>query len=425
MENKLAEAISPIGDGPAKVGYSIKGLSAEMQADIKQMTLDLKTVKNTPNLFDKWQAPVKFGKWDFLSLLLVTISISNAYKAKDKSRGIRLAEITGALSGIFGFVQGVRATTDLAAIKLIDSKSGKLLYGVQLGKWTTILGGLAYGFGITSSIAKTISAGYDIFKSGNKKAGITLAGEIALTAVNGIGLWESGKVAHAIFNTQKASRAAVWAGNSIRLASMTVRLTLVGIAISAIQLFATVWYNRINLSNYLAWFENSQWGKEKAARTLDESNLQLARVSAKPGAEIKEFGQGRALFLTFPGLTSETLDNAGVNLSAYWKTNLRNNDWKAWTDELAQQWVCLSAAEEPLLIALPLFGPEINAEHGIAIELHYFPIPDATERDILRFQAESFTRVGPLSEVALFKARSVSAYDLTPLTTQHITWKST
>lgn len=171
MENKLAEAISPIGDGPAKVGYSIKGLSAEMQADIKQMTLDLKTVKNTPNLFDKWQAPVKFGKWDFLSLLLVTISISNAYKAKDKSRGIRLAEITGALSGIFGFVQGVRATTDLAAIKLIDSKSGKLLYGVQLGKWTTILGGSLMGLESPVQLRKLFQPDMTFLRAGIKKLG--------------------------------------------------------------------------------------------------------------------------------------------------------------------------------------------------------------------------------------------------------------
>lgn len=77
------------------------------------------------------------------------------------------------------------------------------------------------------------------------------------------------------------------------------------------------------------------------------------------------------------------------------------------------------------MITLPLYGSEINAEHGIAIELYYFPMPDTSEKDILRFQAENFTRVGPLSEVALFKARNLSAGHLAPLTTQQIYWKVT
>ncbi|MDD1792768.1 hypothetical protein LRP50_06490 [Enterovibrio sp. ZSDZ42] len=51
-------------------------------------------------------------------------------------------------------------------------------------------------------------------------------------------------------------------------------------------------------------------------------------------------------------------------------------------------------------------------------------MPDVPERDVLRFQANSFTRVGPLSEVALLKAQNVPASELAPLTTQHITWKT-
>ncbi|KQA21114.1 hypothetical protein XV92_18025 [Vibrio metoecus] len=57
----------------------------------------------------------------------------------------------------------------------------------------------------------------------------------------------------------------------------------------------------------------------------------------------------------------------------------------------------------------------MNVEHGIAIELHYLPMPYTSEKDILRFQAESFTRVGPLSEVALFKARNLTVGHLARL----------
>ncbi|EKF9419879.1 zinc ABC transporter permease [Vibrio cholerae] len=425
MENKLAEALSPLGDSPAKVGYYIKGLSPETHADMKQMAADLRQLKTRSVNLGKYSVRIKAGKWDVLSLILVCFSISNAYKARNKDTALLISEMTGALSGILGFVQGVRAATDMAAIKLVSSKVSQLVYGANLGKWTVMLGGWAYIFGGISSVVKATSAGYDAVVKGDTKASITLAAEGVMIGVNYVGIKESGKVAYAVFKSDKAVRAGIWARNGANLLSLSIRLTLIGIAISAIQLGATVWYNRTNLSQYLTWFANSQWGKSPSSISLEQSNLQLARISAKPSVEIREFEQGKALILGFPGISRETLDEAGVMLSAYWKTSLRDNNWQPWTQELEQQWVCLSEAHEPIVIALPLYSSEINAEHGIAIELHYFPVPDTPEKDILRFQAESFTRVGPLSEVALFKARNLSASHLAPLTTQQIYWKVT
>lgn len=425
MENKLAEALSPLGDSPAKVGYYIKGLSAETHADMKQMAADLHQLKTRSVNLGKYSVRIKAGKWDVLSLILVCFSISNAYKARNKDTALLVSEMTGALSGILGFVQGVRAATDMAAIKLVSSKVSQLVYGANLGKWTVMLGGWAYIFGGISSVVKATSAGYDAVVKGDTKASITLAAEGVMIGVNYVGIRESGKVAYAVFKADKAVRAGIWARNGANLLSLSIRLTLIGIAISAIQLGATVWYNRTNLSQYLTWFANCQWGKSPSSISLEQSNLQLARISAKPSVEIREFEQGKALILSFPGISRETLDDAGVMLSAYWKTSLRDNNWQPWTQELEQQWVCLSETHEPLVIALPLYGSEINAEHGIAIELHYFPMADTSEKDILRFQAESFTRVGPLSEVALFKARNLSAGHLAPLTTQQIYWKVT
>ncbi|MGF1768634.1 zinc ABC transporter permease [Enterovibrio makurazakiensis] len=423
METKLADAISPLGDGPEKVGYSIKGLSPEMHADIKMMAQDLQTLEDSGKKLGKYTVRIKAGKWDVLSLFLVGISVWNAHKAMGKGLVKESAEIANALSGIFGFVQGVRAATDMAAIKLVSSSSSKLIYGVNLGRYTTILGLTAYAFGWVSSVIKVTEA-IVAWRKGDTKALIAGIAESGQLAVNSVGLVRSSQVGFAVLKADKAARAAIWVGSGAKLASLTVRLTIAGIAISALQLVGTVWYNRTNLSSYLAWFENSQWGKENSTSTLADSHLQLARISAKPSAVIRELGKGKALILSLPGLTLESLDDAGVMLAAYWKTSTRANRWAPWTQALAQQWVCLSDAAEPLLIALPLYGPEINAEHGIGLELHYFPMPDAPERDVLRFQAESFTRVGPLSEVALLKAQNVSASELAPLTTQHITWKT-
>ncbi|MDD1783215.1 zinc ABC transporter permease [Enterovibrio sp. ZSDZ35] len=423
METKLAEAISPLGEGPEKVGYYIRGLSPEMHADMKLMARDLQSLKDASTKLGKYSIRINAGKWDFLSLVLVIFSIHNAQKAMGKGFLKELAEISGVLSGIAGLVQGVKAATDMAAIKLVSSNSSKLTYGVNLGKYTTILGASAYAFGVISSGLKASEA-IMAWRNGDTKALIAGVAEGGLVAVNSAGLIRSAQVGFTVLKADKAARATIWLKNGSQLVSMTIRLTLVGIAISALQLASTVWYNRTHLSSYLAWFENSQWGKARSSRTLEESNLQLARISTKPAAEIREFGKGKALILSLPGLTRGSLDQAGVELAAYWKSSTRNNDWKPWTQALAQQWVCLSDATEPLQIALPLYSPEINAEHGIGIELHYFPMLEAPERDLLRFQAESFTRVGRLSEVTLLKARNTSASELAPLTTQHIIWKT-
>uniref|UniRef100_UPI003F58D456 hypothetical protein n=1 Tax=Vibrio cholerae TaxID=666 RepID=UPI003F58D456 len=67
----------------------------------------------------------------------------------------------------------------MAAIKLVSSKVSQLVYGANLGKWTTYLGGSAYFFGIISSTLKVASA-YDAFIQGDNKAAISLVAEGAL-----------------------------------------------------------------------------------------------------------------------------------------------------------------------------------------------------------------------------------------------------
>ncbi|MBF4248980.1 zinc ABC transporter permease, partial [Vibrio anguillarum] len=123
-----------------------------------------------------------------LSFILVCFSISNVYKARNKGAALLVSEMTGALSGILGFAQGVRAATDMAAIKLVSSKVSQLVYGANLGKWTVMLGGWAYIFGGFSSIVKATSAGYDAVIKGDTKASITLAAEGVMIGVNYVGL---------------------------------------------------------------------------------------------------------------------------------------------------------------------------------------------------------------------------------------------
>ncbi|MBF4354876.1 zinc ABC transporter permease, partial [Vibrio anguillarum] len=61
IENKLAEALSPLGDSPAKVGYYIKGLSPETHADMKQMASDLRQLKTRSVNLGKYSVRIKAG----------------------------------------------------------------------------------------------------------------------------------------------------------------------------------------------------------------------------------------------------------------------------------------------------------------------------------------------------------------------------
>jgi hypothetical protein len=430
LETEIHNAIVPYGEGPAKVGFHIKGLTEAQRADIRVMASDLRKVKQIK--------PVSSMKgWDGLAAVLAGFAIYNAVKSytdySNDSKGSvgRLEstrDIFSAIGACFGLAQGIRAGYDMTAVKAVESSAAKLVYGARLGRWTTMLGGGAYFFSGITSLIKSYDAYHKLSESlsngdkiGTLKNAVDFSAEASMVGVNGYGAYRSAMVGKAVLFAEKGSRAAIWASNSSRLLSIGARVNLIGIALSAVQLGVTVIYNRYNLNHYMQWFQHSQWGDSPVFSSLQQSNEALAKISTKPKFSINALEKGNALSVTMPNITLDQLNDAEVSIAVYWLVDQQKNDWQPWTQPAAQQWVALSQDNQPLTIALPIFKAEANANHGIAIELHYFATEDSTEKTVTRFETINLSRVGLVNEVKVLKARSVNSSNLHLLTTEQIT----
>lgn len=429
IETKINNAIEPYGEGPAKVGFHIKGLTDAQKADIKQMASDLRSAKQI-------KVVKNLNGWDGLAAVLAGFAVYNAAKSvKDymnnpNKKGVLLAmerDISNAVGACFGLAQGIRAGYDLAAVNNVQSATAKLVYGAKLGKWTTALGGAAYFFGLPTSSIKSIEAYQKLHESvikgdqaGMIKNAVDMSAEGTMAVVNGYGFVQSAMVGRAVFVADKASKAVIWASNSARLLSIGARINLIGLIVSAVQLGGTVIYNRWNLTKYMQWFEHCQWGDEPTFSSLQQSNEQLAKISTKPVAAIMKLKKGNVFTLTMPRFSLEQLTEAGVEISAYWLVDQQKNDWQPWTTELSQQWVVLSESGQPLQLGLPIYKKEANANHGIAIELRYLATPDSTEKTVVRYQNMNLNRIGVVNEVKQLKVRNPSDANFKPLTTDQI-----
>jgi hypothetical protein len=122
-----------------------------------------------------------------------------------------------------------------------------------------------------------------------------------------------------------------------------------------------------------------------------------------------------------PNVTLEQLDDAEVEIGVYWLVDQQKNDWQPWTNAAGQQWVAFSQAHQPLTITLPIYKAEANANHGVAIELHYLATEDSSEKTVMYFETTNLSRIGLVNEVKMLKARNLSPTNRHLLTTQQIT----
>ena len=422
LEPAIAKNMTPLGEGPSMVGIKMAGLSAVQANELKSLAQD--------SIYKVNQTLFKPGMLNSLAILIAFYQINNALNVwtgfidqSIKVSRLELTQVTSiAIGSSFGAAQGLFAARDLAALSNVTSATQKLQYGASLGRLTAFLGLVSYlGIGASSAI-KAKSAFYelkDAYQRGDQqlmlKSAISLGAETSLTAINGVALARTGSIILNVAGEATAElRAVAWAASSGKLLSIGIRCNLIGLAVTALQLGATVWYNKSQLDSYLRWMKTSSWGIAPDGKDLLASNLALARMVAKPSAELKVTPKGGALLLTFPSTTARELDQADIKLAAYWQTDLRNNTWEPWSQQLSGQWRLLSELDEPLTLAVPIYPNEQNAQHNIAIELHYSPSVTTEDIDIIRFQTSSLTRARALDEVAMFKAPSLNA-PLVPL----------
>ncbi len=419
VEPILQRAMSPVGPGPAKVGYQIAGLSADEMRHFQTLAQDQDALYRGAR--SRWSA----GTLDTLGFLIAFWQGYNFYHttrnwvAGKANATDFLRDLWTVSSSIFAAVQGLLTTHDLAALRTVSGELASLKIMARLGRMTAVLGGASYGAALAANAFKfyqATDATLAALRSGDRrqsaKSALELVTSGAQIGINGYGLWRSIQITRQVMQVAPAARAALWAANGGRLLTLTMRMTVLGLIASAVEVGITVAFNRSYLPDYLAWFEQTRWGRSPRFTSLAASHLALARISAKPMAELKMVGKEMMLSLTFPALRLDDLTKAGVAMAVYWGSANLRNEWQVWSELLEQQWVCLSQPGAPLQLGLPIY-PEERAAFSIAIALSYKPTPEAAP-DTLYLQKEGTSQPGPLQQVKLLKVRqSTTARPLT------------
>ncbi|MEI6859315.1 MAG: hypothetical protein V5788_05955 [Shewanella sp.] len=101
----------------------------------------------------------------------------------------------------------------------------------------------------------------DAYRAGNQKlmlkSAISLGAESSLTVINGVAFIRTFLIVSHVSREIGAARAVAWAANGGRLLAIGLRANLLGLAVTALQLGATVWYNASQLDKYLQWMKTS------------------------------------------------------------------------------------------------------------------------------------------------------------------------
>ncbi|NRD73014.1 hypothetical protein HQQ94_07125 [Shewanella sp. VB17] len=416
LEPALAKNMTPLGDGPSRVGFKLTGLSAPQLNELKLLAQDQSKKVNT-RLFPRDMLAGLSVLIAFYQLNNARTVVSSYFTEGSKVSVANLGQsLSSALGASFGAAQALYAARDMAALKAFTSASQQLAYGASLGRMTGILGAFTYFYSGISSIIKASSAIVDLLKgyqSGNQalilKSALNLGAESSLTAINGVALARTMVIVQNVLKSSGELRAIAWAANSGKLLSIGIRANLLGIAVSALQLAGTVWYNRSQLNDYLRWVKTSSWGIAPSGDSLAQGELALARIVAKPSIEFKVVDKGAVLVVSMPGCTARELNQADIKLAAYWQIDLRTNTWEPWSHELSGQWRLLSGLEQPLTLGLPIYPNEQNAQHNIAIELHYRPSVHSDDVEIIRFQTSQLNQSQQLTAVKMFKTAQLNA----------------
>lgn len=411
LEPILQRAMSPVGPGPAKVGYQIAGLSADEMRHFQALAQDEGGLYRGTR--GRWSA----GTLDILGFLIAFWQGYNLYCTSQRLHVGKanyfdfMRDLFIVSSSTLAAVQGLLTTYDLAALRTVSGELASLNTMARLGRMTAILGGASYVAAFAANVVKlgqATDATFTALRNGDRRQSTKSALEMgtsgAQLAINGYGAWRSTQITMQVMRAAPAARAALWAANAGRLLTLTMRMTVVGLVASAVEVAITVAFNRSYLPDYIAWFEKTRWGKKPSFATLADSHLALARISAKPQAELKMVAKGMILSLSFPALTLGDLAQAGITMAVYWGNNALRNEWQVWSELLEQQWVCLSKPGEPLQLGLPLYAEELRGNHSIGITLSYKPTPEA-EAETLYLQKEGTSTAGPLHQVKLLKVR--------------------
>jgi len=428
LEARVAQHYSPVGEGLGKVGMRVKGLNSTQVAEFQRMSEDFRLKRPFKGLGG---AVFKSGGADLFASAVAVMQVwnfatvmSEFLRKADKEVADKFAlgnAFFGMTGGVAAALQGIAITSLNIALNNYTSAAGKVRIAAPLGKLTGGLGVAAYLFSLASngiSLYGTSDKWIEALRTGNtgKLAGasLQLAGDAGQVALNGWATVRTGGIIFKVVTDTTQARALAWAASSGRLLSIAARANLIGLGLTVLQLGGEWLYNRSTLSQLDQWLLHGPWGREDAGNSLRVERLRLALITASPQARLANLDGKPHVQLLIPGITARELDDSGLSLSAYWRTNAARNDWEGWTDPLLYQLRLLSTPDEPLSLGLELLALEANAQHGLALTLHAPLVPGETTRQEVHFETLTLNVQDgkPINQVKLLRVRNP---DTTPV----------
>lgn len=394
LEERLTLALTPGSGSPAQIGTVVDGWSPEVRAELNRTVRDFRAT----GTFAAPMRSVLSSKGDWIALTLVVfqglklIEVLGASRPDNVSPWDELKKIGEASVGFIAVstaaTQGLAVTVFQAHIQQMESVAGKLNAMSRLGRWVGFSGIGAFTFGVINAlvdVGKHSQQWGEALATGNHKALVAttlqLTGDGILVGTNVWGLRHTTRIVQQVMSLSSELRALAWAQASPKLLSIAVRVNLVGLIATALQLAGEGLYNFFHRDAMQKWLETSVWGTQSLQRSLQDDWSALARVVQQPTCELIRAEKKTFLRFVLPGIRTRELDSRQLQLLVYQRQTEKTTD-RPYGSHSTARWHERSAAwagmgqvaseeDEALVVQIPIPENLQNSDFSLALSIGY------------------------------------------------------
>ena len=394
LEERLTLALTPGSGSPAQIGTVVDGWSPEVRAELNRTVRDFRAT----GTFVAPMRSVLSSKGDWIALTLVVfqgLKLIEVFGAPRSENGSLWEKTKAIIEASVGFIavstaatQGLAVTVFQAHIQQMESVAGKLNAMSRLGRWVGFSGIGAFTFGVINAlvdVGKHSQQWGEALATGNHKALVAttlqLTGDGILVGTNVWGLRHTTRIVQQVMSLSSELRALAWAQASPKLLSIAVRVNLVGLIATALQLTGEGIYNYFHRDAMQKWLETSVWGTQSLQRSLQEDWSALARVVQQPTCELIRVEKKTFLRFVLPGIRTRELDSRQLQLLVYQRQTEKNTD-RPYGSHSTARWHERSAAwagmgqvaseeDEALVVQIPIPENLQNSDFSLALSIGY------------------------------------------------------
>ncbi|MEL7611019.1 toxin VasX [Vreelandella titanicae] len=310
-EHKLAAALSPVGDAGAndlvlsQGGAGSAGLLLEFDDAANAVAVGRVTSNLRQGIY---RAPPVALLGDGVGLLVFVgqaVNLWAASKAWNDARSGDDKEISKARIDFAGAFTATVAAGFMAAQSIgntaFEARAQTLARALSTSQSNGVyaqLGKMHFGFGFVGYLAGFAAAAFSLnnnhnnwqsaVRSGNDNAqiaaAVSMVGDAGLMGTYGYGLSSTLRTGASVM----LSKATTWSMAGSYLGSVFWRVNVVGLAFTVLQLGATWFYNRHNISQHDQWLLNSPWGVEGGNERLEYYLQELQRITQAAHITLEE-----------------------------------------------------------------------------------------------------------------------------------------